>query len=76
MEVIIREILKDWKAAAGVTHLMQYSIRAGILTIYTDCPGRLIGKGGELAFKFKQELMSLPYGRVKEVELKETDGIC
>ena len=71
----VDEILREWKAESGVTHLMLYKIRNGVLTIYTDRPGPLIGYRGERIARFQEKLKSLPFGKVTEVRLEETDGI-
>ncbi len=71
----IDEILRAWKAEAKVTHLMLYKLRKGVLTIYTDRPGPLIGRSGTLVDKYKEKLLAVPYKAVTEVRLEETDGI-
>lgn len=73
--VLVDEILRDWKEEAKITHLMLYGIRNGVLTIYTDRPGPLIGKMGERIDRYKARLLALPYRRVTEVRIEETDGI-
>lgn len=75
MDFIIRDILKAWKEDAKVTHLMQYSLRNKVLTIYSDRPGPLIGRMGERVDRFKQRLLKETFGQVKEVRLEETRGI-
>lgn len=75
MDFIIRDILKAWKEDAKVTHLMQYSLRNKVLTIYSDRPGPLIGSMGERVDRFKQRLFKETFGQVKEVRLEETRGI-
>jgi ribosomal protein S3 len=75
MDFAIRDILRDWKEDAKVTHLMQYSLRNKVLTIYTDRPGPLIGLMGERVDRFKQRLLKETFGQVKEVRLEETRGI-
>jgi ribosomal protein S3 len=75
MDFAIRDILRDWKEDAKVTHLMQYSLRNKILTVYTDRPGPLIGCMGERVDRFKQRLLKETFGQVKEVRLEETRGI-
>lgn len=75
MDFTIRDILRDWKEDAKVTHLMQYSLRNKILTVYTDRPGPLIGCMGERVDRFKQRLLKETFGQVKEVRLEETRGI-
>ena len=72
----INGVLHAWKQEAKVTHLMLYSFRNGILTIYTDRPGPLIGRGGALISKYSEILMQdVPFYPVKDVRLVETDGI-
>jgi ribosomal protein S3 len=72
---MVRDVLKEWKDDAKVTHLMLYKLRDGVLTIYTDRPGPLIGRMGERVDRFKQKLIALPIYRIKEVRLEETHGI-
>lgn len=36
---MVRDVLKEWKDDANVTHLMLYKLRDGVLTVYTDRPG-------------------------------------
>lgn len=71
----IDEILRKWKAESGVTHLMLYKLKNGVLTIYTDRPGPLIGFRGELVYRFEEKLKAVPYPKITEVRLEETDGI-
>ena len=54
---------------------MLYKLRAGVLTIYTDKPGPLIGLRGERIYRYQDRIKALPYCRIKEVKLEETDGI-
>ena len=75
MDFIIRDILRAWKEDAKVTHLMQYSLRNKVLTVYTDRPGPLIGRMGERVDRFKQRLLKETFGQVAEVRLEETRGI-
>ena len=71
----VDEILREWKAESGVTHLMLYRLKNGVLTIYTDRPGPLIGFRGELIDKYIIKLKFVPFCNVTEVRLEETDGI-
>ena len=75
MDFAIRDILRAWKEDAGITHLMQYSLRNKVLTIYTDKPGPLVGCRGERVDRFKQRLLKETFNQVKEVRLEETRGI-
>ena len=71
----IDEILRDWKADSKITHLMLYRVKNGVLTIYTDRPGPLIGRLGERIARFTDKLKTVPFPSIKEVRLEETDGI-
>ena len=71
----VDEILREWKAESRVTHLMLYKVRNGIITIYTDRPGPLIGCRGERVDRYKEKLKSIPYPKITEVKFEETDGI-
>jgi ribosomal protein S3 len=71
----VDEILRDWKAESKVTHLMLYRIKNGVLTVYTDRPGSLIGRLGERIARFTDKLKAVPFPNIKEVKLEETDGI-
>ena len=72
---MVRDVLKEWKDDAKVSHLMLYKLRDGVLTVYTDRPGPLIGRAGERIDRFKAKLLSLPIYHIKEVRLEETHGI-
>jgi ribosomal protein S3 len=74
-DFMVRDILREWKDDAKVTHLMLYTLRDGVLTVYTDRPGPLIGRMGERVDRFKQKLLALPIYHIKEVRLEETHGI-
>ena len=72
---MVRDVLKEWKADAKVTHLMLYKLRAGVLTVYTDRPGPLIGCRGERIARYQEKLKALPIYHIEEVRLEETHGI-
>lgn len=71
----IEDVLREWKADAGITHLMLYRVKNGVLIVYTDKPGPLIGCRGERIARFTDKLMKVPYPKVTAVKLEETDGI-
>ena len=71
----IEAILREWKAESGVTHLMLYKVRDGIITVYTDRPGPLVGCRGERIDRYKSKLMAIPYPKITEIRLEETEGI-
>ena len=75
LDRFVREILCEWKTESGVTHLMLYRLRNGVLTIYTDRPGPLIGRMGERIDRYKAKLLAVPYRVVTEVRIEETNGI-
>lgn len=72
---MVRDVLKEWKAEAKVTHLMLYKLKSGVLTIYTDRPGPLIGKLGERIARYQEKLKALPIYHINEVRFEETHGI-
>lgn len=72
---MVRDVLKEWKADAKVTHLMLYKLRDGVLTVYTDRPGPLIGCRGERIARYQEKLKALPIYHIEEVRLEETHGI-
>ncbi len=74
-DIYLENILQEWKKEAKITHLMLYKLRAGVLTIYTDKPGPLIGLRGERIYRYQDRIKALSYCRIKEVKLEETDGI-
>lgn len=71
----VHEIISEWKKEAGITHIMLYHLRNNELTIFTDRPGPLIGRGGQLVYKYEEKLKSLPFNKVKSVKIQETTGI-
>ena len=71
----VDDVLRDWKADSGVTHLMLYKLRNGVITIYTDRPGPLIGLRGERIARFTEKLKAVPFPTITEVRLEETHGI-
>ncbi len=71
----VDDVLREWKADAGVTHLMLYRLKNGVLTVYTDRPGALIGLLGERISRYTEKLKNVPFPKVTEIRLEETDGI-
>ena len=72
---MVRDVLKEWKDEAKVSHLMLYKIRNNVLTIYTDRPGPLIGCCGKTIYKYEEKLKALAFPKITELRLEETDGI-
>ena len=74
-DILLEPVLQDWKKEAKITHLMLYKLRDGVLTLYTDRPGPLIGCRGERIARYQEKIKALPFNRIKEIRLEETDGI-
>lgn len=71
----IQRIIKQWKEEAGVTRVIQWTYKDGILAIYTAQPGFLIGKGGALVDKYK-EIFKQELGMCFEkIDMIETDWL-
>ena len=71
----VDSVLREWKAESEVTHLMLYKITNGVLTIYTDRPGPLIGFHGERVARYSEKLKMLPYPKITDISIEITDGI-
>ena len=71
----VDDVLRAWKEDAKVSHLMLYKVREGVITVYTDRPGPLIGFHGERVSRFTDKLKAVPFPKITEVRLEETDGI-
>jgi ribosomal protein S3 len=71
----VEEVLREWKAESKVTHLMLYRLKNNVITIYTDYPGPLIGRVGERIARYTEKLKAVPYPKITEIRLEETDGI-
>ena len=68
----IQRIVKQWKEEAGVTRVIQWTYKDGILTLYTAQPGFMIGKAGKLFDKYYSILRRGVYG-LTELKFVETD---
>ena len=76
MERRITEIIKQWKDEAGVKGIVQinaYPTVRDTLTICTDRPGFMIGKGGCLIDKYREKIQN-EYPSIKEIKFVETDS--
>ena len=71
----VHQLLQECKYEAHITHLCLFSGTNGKLTIYTDCPGRLIGLGGNLFAKYKDKISKASRGTIQNIEIIETQGI-
>ena len=72
----VDDILREWKAEAKLTHLILYKVKNGVITVYTDRPGVLIGFMGERIGRFTEKLKAVPFPNISEVRIEETDGIA
>lgn len=52
----MQRILKNWKSEAKADKVIHFTFKHGELTIYTNQPGYLIGKGGWLINKYTKIL--------------------
>lgn len=65
MDYKLRKIFKDWKAESGVKKPFIYKYdRKGTLYIYTSQPGLMIGKAGNIYYKFEERIKT----ECKEIE--------
>ena len=72
----LTKIIKEWKDESGVKGIIQINacptVRA-TLTICTDRPGLMIGKGGCLIDKYREKIQK-EYPNIKKIEFVETDS--
>ena len=72
----LTQIIKEWKDEAGVKGIIQISALPTVrstLTICTDRPGLMIGKGGCLVDKYREKIQK-EYPNIKEIKFVETDS--
>lgn len=70
------KLIEEWSKEAGVESPIGYYNELGKhrMTIYTDRPGYLVGKGGCLVDKFKKKLCEEFYADKYEVKFVEIRG--
>ena len=76
MKYRLTELIKQWKYEADVKGIIQinaYPTIRDTLTICTDRPGLMIGKGGCLIDKYKEKIQN-EYPNIKEIKFVETDS--
>lgn len=76
MERKLTKLIKQWKDEAGVKGIIQinaYPTVKDTLTICTDRPGFMIGKGGCLIEKYKEKIKN-EYPNIKRIYFMETDS--
>ena len=72
----LTKIIKEWKDEAGVKGIIQINALSTVrdtLTICTDRPGFMIGKGGCLIDKYREKIQK-EYPNIKKIEFVETDS--
>ena len=72
----LTKIIKEWKDEAGVKGIIQINALSTVrdsLTICTDRPGFMIGKGGFLIDKYREKIQN-EYPNIKKIEFVETDS--
>lgn len=69
-----RKFLEDWCIEAGLKEPVAYDYEyyKGF-TIYTNCPGILIGKAGSLANKYRDRLKE-EFGKDNDIKFIEIKG--
>ena len=72
----ISNIIKEWKEEAGVNGIILVGVYPDFrdtIRICTDRPGLMIGKGGELVYKYREKLKE--HNKVLDhIEFVETDS--
>lgn len=65
-------ILKEWKIASNMKsdHRLMYHIKDGEIHVFTDRPGYLIGKAGNLIDTYGDKLIELGATNVNIVEVE------
>ena len=72
----LTKIIKEWKDEAGVKGIIQINELSTVrsaLTICTDRPGLMIGKGGCLVDKYREKIQK-EHPNIKEIKFVETDS--
>ena len=72
----LTKIIKEWKDEAGVKGIIQINACPTVrdrLTICTDRPGLMIGKGGCLIDKYREKIQN-EYPNIRKIEFVETDS--
>ena len=76
MKKEISNIIKEWKTEAGVKGVVLVSVFSDLrdtIKICTDKPGYMIGKGGELVYKYRDKL-KVYNPNLENIEFVETDN--
>ena len=76
MKKEISNIIKEWKDEAGVKGIVLVSVYSNFrdtIKICTDRLGVMIGKGGELVYKYREKLKE-HNKELEHIEFVETDS--
>lgn len=71
----MQKVLRDWRLESKNPHLCLYKLDKDTLIIYTDRPGYMIGRAGQLVDKYRKKISEASYGTIKNVSFVETYGI-
>lgn len=71
----VQKVLKEWGDESRNPHLCLYRRDGDTITIYTDRPGCMIGKGGQLVDKYRKKISEASFGNIKNVSFVQTYGI-
>lgn len=71
----VQKILKEWRNESRNPHLCLYKLDKDTLIIYTDRPGYMIGRAGQLVDKYRKKISEASFGTIKNVSFVETYGI-
>ena len=71
----VQKVLKEWRSESRTPHLCLYKLDKDTLIIYTDRPGYMIGRAGQLVDKYRKKISEASFGTIKNVSFVETYGI-
>ena len=71
----VAKLLREWRLESKSNHLCLYKGEGDTLIIYTDRPGYLIGRHGELVDKYRKKITEASFGTIKYITFVETYGI-
>ena len=71
----VQKILKEWRNESRNPHLCLYKLDKDTLIIYTDRPGYMIVRAGQLVDKYRKKISEASFGTIKNVSFVETYGI-
>lgn len=70
----VRNILKEWKHKAfgnlEMSYIFAYTFKDGVLTVFSDHPGILIGKAGTTIDEYRRQLKEACVD-IKKVHIEE-----